>query len=162
MKLLTYGVLVVGGLFGSVPAFAANWWTDQAAAGNCVGPLPSYDSNLRKRPGGILNEGSADAFLSCGLSNDPIRLTWGVDVQLTYRGPSSASARCTLVSGFNTANVSYISDERTISSMSNAYITFRLDFSSNEHFTPPLAISCILPPGMELNRSTVLMHDPHP
>lgn len=85
----------------SVPGVASAGSAITYATDNCNGALPGYEGALRKRPLGILNEGTTNAFVSCGVSVDE-RNNAGIDtagVFLINRGAAVQAVTCTFVDG---------------------------------------------------------------
>jgi len=71
------------------------------ATGACNGALPSFEGAIRKRPTGILNQGTTSAFVSCSVTTDG-GMNPGYDTAIVYlvnRGTSSAAVDCTFVNG---------------------------------------------------------------
>lgn len=54
----------------AAPAYAAvEDMQDQASAvANCQGALPIYENQIRKRPLGVINEGTSNAFVTCAFN----------------------------------------------------------------------------------------------
>lgn len=54
----------------AAPAYAAVEDTQDSAnaVANCQGALPNYEGNLRKRPLGVINEGTETAFVTCAFN----------------------------------------------------------------------------------------------
>ena len=143
----------------SYPSVAAtnNFALMQPAAANCVGPLPSFDANLRKRPAGILNEGSANAFLTCGMPNDVFASVWRVDAQFFNRGTQTVTITCTMAAGLPWDAAVYYVDDIQLPANSIGFITFDRDVDNDgEYFQSPQAMSCVLPPKVEINTSGVI------
>lgn len=132
------------------------------ATDNCNGALPGYEGALRKRPLGILNEGTANAFVSCGVSinesgNEGINTA---AIYLINRGTTTQAVTCTFIDGlppeFNAISptlpvATYY--PKAVAVMPGQLLPiawFPADFEL-ETFSPYGAFNCNLPPKMELN-----------
>jgi hypothetical protein len=85
----------------SVPDVANAGSAITYATDNCNGALPGYEGALRKRPLGILNEGTTNAFVSCGVSVDE-RQNAGINsaaIFLINRGTATQAITCTFIDG---------------------------------------------------------------
>ncbi len=135
----------------SSPVHASDWAN---AVDTCQGSLPSFEGALRKRPLGINNEGTANAFVSCSmrvpLNDDTVE---SILVLVTNRAAASADLACTLVDGlaspFGTATyqpktTSVAAGAATVVSWSSS-----VDNGGDPYVIPNL--NCALPPGMEIN-----------
>ena len=132
----------------------------QPAVGNCEAPLPAYDAHLRKRPGGILNEGTTSIYVACGMVSDPLADIDGVWVTFTNRGSVEQTVKCTLVTGQPYA----VSQAYTLEAHvppAPTIIAEPMIFAASElnvdggPFQSPQALSCVLPPKMEMNTNAV-------
>jgi len=154
-------VLASGLVFGG-QAFAALEDSEIAAnaAARCQGALPNYEGNLRKRPLGVINEGTAPAFATCAfeidnLQKEPVGVDSGVDyfgVFLSNFGTTAATVTCTGVAGFETGTVQYASKgvlvPANLSGQGAIFFT-AADFGGS--IFPLTAVSCQLPPGTGIN-----------
>lgn len=136
----------------------------QNAVGVCQGALPSFEGAIRKRPLGINNEGSTPAFVSCTVNSEASYLAQVIQdfaILLTNRGPVT-ELTCTLVDGIAPATSGPLAGAfppvyypKTIAipdgtaGGTSASIAWDLD-DRPEGFIFP-ALSCLLPPGVEIN-----------
>lgn len=132
----------------------------QPAVGNCEAPLPVYDAHLRKRPGGILNEGTTPIYVACGMASDPLADIDGVWVTFTNRGSVEQAVKCTLVTGQPYAVSQSFTMEAHVPPAPTV-IADPMIFAASElnteggPFQSPQALSCVLPPKMEMNTTAV-------
>jgi hypothetical protein len=128
------------------------------ATGACNSALPVFDGNIRSRPRGVQNEGSASAFVSCAqqvhFDDSPTQ----VSLFLLNVGASPASVGCTLVVG---ATVPLFFTE-TIEVPANSYGTWMVFDSpaATEWDGRAIAYSCELPPGAGISRVVLTVLDP--
>ena len=66
--------LCAGALAGALASGQADAATSRghyiSATAVCSGPLPVYDNQLKRRPLGILNQGTTNVFISCSVPSD--------------------------------------------------------------------------------------------
>lgn len=133
---------------------------EQPAVGNCEAPLPVYDAHLRKRPGGILNEGTTSIYVTCGMVDDPLADIIGVWVTFTNRKSVRQTVKCTLVTGQPYATSQFYSMQASVDPAPMIIAQPMVFVASEFHtdgapFQSPQALSCVLPPGMEMNTNAV-------
>jgi len=74
----------------------------------CQAALPVFDSNIRKRPLAVQNEGAEGAFVTCAFTAQSSGLG-PVTVVAANTGSSDATLTCTGVTGYNTGSNEYAS-----------------------------------------------------
>lgn len=131
----------------------------QGASGMCQGALAAYNANLRARPLGLANEGTATAFVSCAWQGDDTangRGSQQIQVVIGNNGTAAATVSCTLVNGFQAGtfvNATYTTKSATIAAGAAATISW---VPGDITGAPPEirlpALSCQLPPA------TVIQH----
>lgn len=133
----------------AVAAPAAHAETQVNASGACKSALPVFDGNIRSRPLGVRNEGTANAFVSCSV---PAEHGSSMDIAALYLTNSSdadLTVSCTFVNGRNSFSPQYAPGNRYLLAGTSGWLVFFPDTS------PPggdLAnFSCNLPPGTEIN-----------
>lgn len=127
----------------------------QQAVGNCQAALPVYDAMLRKRPLAIVNEGSANAYISCALPgemNTGIGGVIGVEFGFTNYNPEPVAVTCTLVNGDRAGAPTFT---RTANVTADPVGVYAIGFSSEIHnggqdFSPVVSASCVVPPNVGL------------
>lgn len=133
-----------------------------SATDNCNGALPGYEGALRKRPLGILNEGTANAFVSCGVSineadNEGINTA---AVYLINRGTTTQAVTCTFIDGlppeFNAIEptlpaATYYPKAVAVMPGQLLPVAWFPDDFELETFSRYGAFNCNLPPKMELS-----------
>lgn len=129
----------------------------QAVVG-CQAALPAYDGLIRKRPKAVANEGTADAFVTCGPAHNPDRYDsiQRVNVQVANRNPTPVTITCTLVDGLHDFTWSP-SLTKSITLGPNVRGILVWEYASdngNELYTTP-SFSCILPPRTEVNALSI-------
>lgn len=81
------------------PGIASAEITRQNAAGMCQGALPAFDTQIRKRPLAIRNEGTQPAFVSCSLPATNGQMHSSVEIIFANSNAAPASVNCTVVTG---------------------------------------------------------------
>jgi len=125
---------------------------ESSATGVCQGNLPASETQLRKRPLALANEGTASAFVSCSL---PVNFTgpnFAFTVTLINRRSATATVNCTFVDG----EIAELGDTpsyrpKSIALDEGAGVLEWLapDFGLS-FFTSHANLSCLLPPGVEI------------
>lgn len=128
----------------------------------CQSALPVFDTQIRKRPLGVNNEGNANAFVSCSIpvGYNPGNITNGV-IYMTNRNDETVAVTCTLVDGVVAdAGLPDIPAyyPQAIALLPGEFTPLIWDPADHglESFTVYQNYSCILPPGVEIN---LLGHD---
>ncbi len=123
----------------------------------CQSALPTFDTSIRKRPLALQNEGTADAFVTCGLEGTFLAapLSTSVAVKLRNNTAASVDVSCTLTdAGPGLHNPTYFT--KTVTLAANA-VDVDLGFTSADNggnaFIYP-AFSCALPPGIGIAATT--------
>jgi len=137
------------------PANAVNAVRSEVRTGvrDCQGALPSFEGSLRKRPLAVQNEGTALAFVTCGMEGDNsgIANTSKIFVLLRNIGTATTDVSCTLVDG-GVGLFTPLYFPKTISVPVNAMGLTLIQWTAatdngGVKFLYP-AISCGLPPGV--------------
>lgn len=124
----------------------------------CQASLPAYNTDLRKRPLGIQNEGSTGAFISCGLQWHVWHLLAGITPQAyvtaTNRNATATDLTCTLLDGHPWQTINYHTKTLSMASNSSASLVW---VPSDFNYFPGTSLigyenfSCHVPPGVEIN-----------
>lgn len=137
---------------GSAPANAQHvhrGWLSNAVA-NCQPALPIFDGNIRKRPMGVGNEGSATAFVTCGFEQHNGNGAVGVEMYfVNIAGSPNVVVQCSLVNGFINRGLVLTKTTEPISVGGQGW----LQWTATDHGDFPLqtpAVSCALPPGVSI------------
>lgn len=137
-----------------VNAAEQNRTDQQGASGMCQGALATYNANLRARPLGLANEGSADAYVTCAWQGDDTNNGRGsqqIQVVIGNNAAAAATVNCTLVNGFQAGsfvNATYTPKSVTIAPGAAATMTWvpgDIAGAPSEIRLP--ALSCQLPAG---------------
>lgn len=132
----------------------------------CQGALPVFETNLRKRPLGVANEGSTPAFLSCSFttSNDGSagpRIVSYFGGFFTNSTSADATVTCTGIRGL-AGETDNVYETRTVTVLANGVPgtpdTGYIFFGPAEGEQPDyqnVAMSCKLPSGVSLNDTYV-------
>jgi hypothetical protein len=122
-----------------------------SATAVCSGPLPVYDSNLKRRPLGILNQGTSNVFISCSVPSDfegdQTDASNIVEVHFTSFG-AAGSVSCTLNAGFRGSSGS-VAASTSVSAGGSSYVAWTGIDKVNSWGA--YNFSCNIPPDMEMN-----------
>jgi hypothetical protein len=125
----------------------------------CQAALPVFDTNLRKRPLAVVNEGSTNTYVTCSYPVDSYAGgVWDVDVYLSNHTGADQDVNCTLVDGYDNGDVLYIArtttavDAATTEEEGDYYDAYWNAGDDNEGlpFGTTVSISCSLPAGIGL------------
>lgn len=134
------------------PVGAAQFQTP--ASGACRSALPVFEGQLRTRPLGVGNEGTANAFVTCNQHTEMavIQYNW-IFVTLTSRADVPVTVTCTSVDGFDFGLQNVFQTASTeLQPGGRSFLHFR-PIPPATTFTAPFAnLSCNLPPGVSLGR----------
>lgn len=129
------------------------------AAGNCQTAMPVYDTDVRKRPLAVVNEGTTSAYITCSLTTDLGSLgVISYGTKLSNEGSSSKTINCTAVTGEETS-AQYYPKSVNIPAGAQAVLEWTALDNGGLVFEHPVSLSCLLPPdtGLNENWSTYLL-----
>ena len=142
----------------AAPETRANDWSNPIDV--CQGALPAFESSLRKRPLGIINEGETPVFVNCSMRAPLGQIEGGgirvnqILLLLTNRAAAAQSVSCTLVDGVAAPFTGFpaIYLPKTVDIQPNNFAVLNwFDFETTVgRFRIP-NLSCALPPGAEIN-----------
>lgn len=122
---------------------------------NCQPALPVFDGNIRKRPLAIGNEGSGNAFITCGfddIDNGGSGYS-GIGLYLVNQaGAPGVTVTCTLVNGIalNPGGVGYFTKTTdALAAGATTAINWTIADNADANFVAP-ALSCNLPAGVSI------------
>ena len=152
---------------GANAAIAQKTQVNQASGTLCQGALPNYEGSFRKRPLAVVNEGTASAFITCGLNSESDASTHGdpaVELVVTNRNAVATNMNCTLVDGYVDSTIGFTDFFPQVLSVSaNDSAAFLWDASSAGGSNAPVfnfpAISCNVAPHMEINLEAHLYNE---
>ena len=120
------------------------------ASGFCQGALPSFDTNIRKRPLAVANEGSATAFVSCSMGGERNNAITEATLHIYNRTSTNVNVSCTLVHGFESASSpTFIPKTLSVPANSDAYFQWLPADNGGANFSW-LNWTCALPPGTDI------------
>ena len=121
-----------------------------SATAVCSGPLPVYDNNLKRRPLGILNQGTSNVFISCSVPSDFEGDQAGasniINVQFTSFG-AAGKVNCTLNAGYRGSSGSVAGTTDVTAGGTNFVIWNGID---KMNAWGSYNFSCSMPPDMEM------------
>lgn len=151
-------LLLLAGI-GMTPSAQATVRSEvQNASGTCQGALPVFDTQLRKRPLALNNEGADPAFVSCSLPASTYTVagsakTGALVVYFSNNTNVGTSVSCTFVDGARVVgNVGFFTKSVAVPSNSFAFIVW--DSVPDNGGVPYSAfsnLSCLLQPGTEIS-----------
>lgn len=131
----------------------------------CQGALPVFETQIRKRPLAIQNEGSASTFVTCGFEFDAYAAVDNsaliADVYFSNNTGAEVTVNCTGVTGWAGGDNEYVSfDVDIVANGSGVDDGGNLywedtDFAAGGMSSGLIAISCELPAGVGLNDTYV-------
>lgn len=153
-KSLPIAVLVAAVAALTVPG-DANATIVQNAAGACQGARAEYTDNLRIRPTGINNEGTASVYVSCSIStSDYYQSANDVNgVVLANRGTANKSVSCTLSAGSFENQPNTLYPKSIVVPAGGDYVVLSWEpnvDNGGAYFPNSINYSCVLPPGIDL------------
>lgn len=151
--LVSLSATLAAALSATMPAHASDW---SNAVDICQGSLPSFEGALRKRPLGIANEGTSNAFVGCSI-RAPLggEIITRVVALFTNRSASSQTFSCTLVDGIAPPFSGYtpVYQPKAIIIAADDWETLQWTDSADNGDDPYDLpnLNCGLPPGVEIN-----------
>lgn len=118
-----------------------------AAAGACNSALPAFEGLLRRRPLAVVNEGNANAFVTCGFLGPSLRNTTTVTIHFENSGTEAVTVTCTLVDRLSSQIPTYMPKSVTLPINAVSQIHWNEDDNNQLQFAN-LAASCMLPPSV--------------
>lgn len=161
MKLATGFALLTIAIASTYSISANAVETDHANGTNptarCQGALPAFETQIRKRPLAVQNEGTANSFITCSFEYDVVNAIGNSGVLLdTYFSNNTAAAvnlNCTAVTGFQGEDSVNEYVAQTIAIPANGHanpVWIDTDFE-NGFASGLISISCNIPPGVGIN-----------
>jgi hypothetical protein len=124
------------------------------ATGYCQGVLPAADSQIRKRPLALRNEGTATAFVSCSIPVNFAGPNLLIDAHVINRSANPATVSCTLVDGVvaevGQTDPSYYPRSVDLGPGGGGLLEWWAPAFDLDTFTDTANLSCALPPGVEI------------
>lgn len=126
-------------------------------AARCQGALPVFEMAIRKRPLAVVNEGTNDAFVTCGFEYDAVDAEDNAPILLdTYfsnRTAAPVTVTCTAVTGFDTGVNEFVSlTTQSIAPGAQGNLFWEAaDFPDDGLLSGLVSISCNLPAGTAIN-----------
>lgn len=146
----TFGTLLAASLGMAAPGNALAETTRQNATGMCQGALPAFDTQIRKRPLAVRNEGTQGAFVSCSLAGIDGEVHRSVEIVFTNSTAATAQINCTVVSG-RTLGPAPQYYTRTVSAPAGLFAGIVHYFDTAVDPANMINVSCQLPPGTSLD-----------
>ncbi|MFL6592565.1 MAG: hypothetical protein ACJ8GK_07650 [Luteimonas sp.] len=119
----------------------------------CSGPLPTYDAQLKRRPLGILNEGTTTVFISCSVpssfAGDVSSPSNFVYVGFRSFGTGNGNVTCTLNAGDRQNGSGSVAQSAPITAGGDAYVYF--SSVNKTQMWGAYNFSCTVPAGVEIN-----------
>jgi hypothetical protein len=142
--LMLVALCFIGSAFAE-PAQYRHWSVNAPAL--CHPAFLRYDSDVRKRPLAVVNEGSAPAYVTCSLPADLANPYGLAQAYIVLRNLSQApmSINCTVVLGVDDGGAQYIT--RTVQVGAGQRVTLAVepeDFN-REYLRQRIGFSCNLP-----------------
>lgn len=120
----------------------------QNATGVCQSNLPTSDTQIRKRPTAIRNEGTSSAFVSCSLGAENAVTNTNVEILFTNVSAAAVDVSCTFVTGRVNTGPQFYPVTVNIAGNSDDFVS---EVFPEADLANLVNASCLLPPGVELN-----------
>jgi hypothetical protein len=153
---MQYAILLLSLALASLPAMADppqyRHWTVNAPA-MCHPALLRFDSDVRKRPLAVVNEGSSSAFVTCSLQIDMANahgLETAYAVLQNYTGQAQV-VRCTGVYGADNGEQVYVARTITIQAGQRRMLELKAEDFGLSGLHNRVGISCLLPVMVGVN-----------
>lgn len=137
----------VGGFVASLDVLAVP--VRQNATGICQGALPAFDTQIRKRPLAVRNEGTQGAFVSCSLSGEEDVAHDFAQFVFTNSTGAEATVGCTVVTGRAVFDTMYY--PRSVDIPAGGTHSIAISFDNATDMANLVNSSCLLPPGVQLD-----------
>lgn len=133
----------------------------QKAVGSCQAPLPIYDKQLRKKPGGIVNESDTTVFITCAVPTNVYAPTEVVNVEFNNLSDATVTVSCTLLAGSFMSGVTAYSITFPIpGGVGGTLMTFDASqINGGTPFAYEQGLSCKLPPDVELSSTGAIYNE---
>lgn len=146
----------------SIPANAQSLHSNASQpTARCQGALPVFETQIRKRPLAVQNEGSAPSFITCSFEFDVGESMAGaelVDTYFTNNTGADVALTCTGVTGWQGGANEYVAFTVDLlangAEQGNPY-WLADDFAGGGMASGLISISCQLPPGVGINDTYV-------
>jgi len=129
-------------------------------AGNCQPSIPSGNTAVRKRPLAVINEGTGSEFVTCAFTTEEVSINVvGFGTRISNISAVPATVNCTAVVGEELENAQYFVKSITLAPGAAGQLTWGTGDTGGLLFAKSVALSCILPPfvGVNRNRITTLL-----
>lgn len=152
---------------GSAAAVVQNRVLESTAVGLCQGALPAFETQIRKRPLAVQNEGAANAFVTCSLllqDGDDTGFELARVLFRTVSG-SATSLSCTGVWGgmLPTSPIGFATKSVTTPAGGQAVeiVWDRTDMGTphSGFYQQFFSVSCAVPPGVAITEGWMTIHD---
>lgn len=122
----------------------------------CQGALPAFETQIRKRPLAVQNEGTGPAFITCSFEVDVANAIGNAPILLdTYFSNNTAAPinlTCTAVSGFQGGTNEFVPQTIQLAPGNEQGNLFWVDTDFEGGLgSGVISISCNLPPGVGVN-----------
>jgi len=151
---LTLLVLSIAGVYAA-PAHAVVEFHEAGANASslCQGALPAFETNVRKRPLAVQNEGVASAYVTCSFST---QYDFDNQAKISYFGVflvnltgSTKNVTCTGVAGYASSSTNvYIGKNVNIAPNSEGEIFFDPTDNGDLLYDAMVNVSCNIPVGV--------------
>ena len=129
----------------------------QNATGVCQGNLPASDTNIRKRPTAVRNEGTGNAFVNCSTMNLIENEVTTAAVHVNNAGAASATISCTMVNGRQSFDPAFFPKTRDLPAGASGFMIWTAaGDNGGANFQDLINFSCLLPPQTDIEYTAVV------
>jgi hypothetical protein len=144
---------VLAGYALLAPTQAQAYGVQGNATAFCQAALPVFDTNLRKRPLAVVNEGSTDTYVTCSYPVDNYAYeVYDVDVYISNHTGITKDVNCTLIDGYDNGDVTFIAKTTRSYDDGDYHDAYWNVYNDNDGvgFGTTVSVSCALPAGIGL------------
>ena len=133
----------------------------QNATGACQGSLPAFDTNIRKRPLAVRNEGTGSSFVSCSVMNLYGNGVTTAGVYVKNAGATPATISCTMVSGRQSFSPFYFPKSAEFGAGLGGFLIWDAAADNGgDNFQDLINFSCVLLPQTDIEFTAILTAAP--
>ena len=129
----------------------------QNATGVCQGNLPASDTNIRKRPTAVRNEGTGNSFVNCSTMNLLENEVTIAGIRLNNAGATPATISCTMVNGRQSFDPAFFPKSREFAAGESGFIAWTAAADNGGvNFQDLINFSCLLLPQTDIEYTAVV------
>jgi len=133
----------------------------QNATGVCQGNLPASDTNIRKRPTAVRNEGTGNSFVNCSTMNLFDNEVTTAGIYVNNAGATPATISCTMVNGRQSFAPAFFPKSAEFPAGTSGFIIWTAaGDNGGVNFQDLINFSCLLLPQTDIEFTAIVTVDP--